>query len=116
MTDAPLWPVANQTGLNDIEAIPLNQRPRPGSTYDLVVRAAEYWPHHPAVTTLPSARNWRSPVTRTFGELLADVQRIANLLRDFGVRRTTPVALILDPPMGWSSGVDRVSEMPCRSE
>jgi fatty-acyl-CoA synthase len=46
------------------------------------------------VTVLPDAARWDEPVHRTFGELLADVHKTANLLRDIGVRRNDAVALL----------------------
>lgn len=94
MTSAPLWPADDQADLSVIEDVPLRRRPLPPTTYGLLVRAASEWADHTAITILPSAQDWRTPITRTFGELSADVHRISNMLLDSGVRRTTPVALI----------------------
>ena len=95
MTDASLWPAcAGPSDLAAIEAVPLAERGLPESTYALLLRAAGWWPDHPATTVLPEAARWREPVRRTFAELLADVHRYANLLRDLGVRRGDAVALL----------------------
>ncbi|ONF72632.1 acyl-CoA synthetase [Amycolatopsis keratiniphila] len=95
MTAASLWPrYAEPADLAAIEAVPLTERSLPESTYALLQRAAAWWPDHPATTVLPEAARWREPVRRTFGELLADVHRYANLLRDLGVRRGDAVALM----------------------
>ncbi|MGK3208703.1 acyl-CoA synthetase [Amycolatopsis sp. MEPSY49] len=95
MTGASLWPrCAEPADLAAIEAVPLAGRGLPESTYALLLRAAGWWPDQPATTVLPEAARWREPVRRTFGELLADVHRYANLLRDLGVRRGDAVALM----------------------
>ncbi|VVJ17608.1 Long-chain-fatty-acid--CoA ligase (EC [Amycolatopsis camponoti] len=95
MTGDPLWPrCAEPADLAAIEAVPLADRGLPESTYALLRRAAVRWPDRPAVTVLPEAARWREPVRRTFAELLADVHRYANLLRELGIRRGDAVALM----------------------
>ncbi len=82
------------TDLAAIEAVPLAARGLPESTYALLARAATRWPDRTAITVLPEAARWREPLRRTFGELLADVHRCANLLYGLGVRRGDAVALM----------------------
>ncbi|MEQ0558490.1 acyl-CoA synthetase [Amycolatopsis sp. NEAU-NG30] len=95
MTGASLWPrYAEPADLAAIEAVPLADRHLPESTYALLCRAAAWWPDRPATTVLPDAERWREPVRRTFAELLADVHRYANLLRELGIRRGDAVALM----------------------
>ncbi|MDX3192510.1 acyl-CoA synthetase [Streptomyces sp. MN03-5084-2B] len=95
MSGASLWPpYAGPADLAAIEAVPLAERNLPESTYALLQRAAGWWPEQPATTVLPEAARWREPVRRTFGELLAEVHRYANLLRDLGVRRGDAVAVM----------------------
>jgi fatty-acyl-CoA synthase len=90
-----LWPrYADPADLAAIEAVPLETRGLPESTYALLARAAERWPEKLAVTALPGAGRWRDPLRRTFAELLADVHRHANLLHRLGVRRSDAVALM----------------------
>ncbi|MFE5286027.1 acyl-CoA synthetase [Nocardia sp. NPDC056611] len=94
-TEELLWPsYARPDDLAAIEAVPLEARGLPESTYALLVRAAQRWPERNALTVLPDAARWREPVRRTYSELLADVHRYANLLYELGVRRTDAVALI----------------------
>lgn len=89
------WPTYDSPAdLAAIEAIPLDTRGLPGSTYALLVRAATRWPERTAITVLPEAARWREPVHRTFADLLGDVHRYANLLYELGVRRTDAVALM----------------------
>ncbi|MGI5132257.1 acyl-CoA synthetase [Pseudonocardia sp. CA-107938] len=95
MTGTALWPrYAGPGDLAAIEAVPLADRGLPESTYALLRRAAAAWPDRRATTVLPVAARWQEPVRRTFAELLADVHRYANLLRELGVRRTDAVALM----------------------
>jgi fatty-acyl-CoA synthase len=94
-TSELLWPAAyGPADLADIERVPLEDRGLPESTYDLVVRAAALWPDRPAVSCLPDAERWEQPVTRTFGELAADVHRVAAVLGDLGVGRGDAVAIL----------------------
>ncbi|MGR6319051.1 acyl-CoA synthetase [Micromonospora soli] len=95
MTEDLLWPdYATPADLAAIEAVPLEARGLPESTYALLSRAATCWPGRTALTVLPDAGRWREPLRRTFAELLADVHRAANLLHDLGVRRGDAVALM----------------------
>jgi fatty-acyl-CoA synthase len=95
MTDDPLWPdYATPDDVAAIEAVPLEKRGLPESTYALLARAATRWPDRTAITVLPDAARWRQPQRRTFAELLDDVHRVANLFHDLGVRRGDAVALM----------------------
>ncbi|MFR9779644.1 acyl-CoA synthetase [Micromonospora sp. MS34] len=95
MTGPLLWPdYATPADLAAIEAVPLEARGLPESTYALLARAATRWPDRTALNVLPDAARWREPLRRTFAELLADVHRVANLLHDLGVRRGDAVALM----------------------
>ncbi|NUT95970.1 MAG: acyl-CoA synthetase [Saccharothrix sp.] len=95
MTDDLLWPrYTGPADLAAIEAVPLEDRGLPESTYALLKRAAERWPERTAISVLPEAARWREPVNRTFADLLADVHRYANLLHHLGVRRGDAVALM----------------------
>jgi fatty-acyl-CoA synthase len=90
-----LWPTYDGPGdLAAIEALPLIQRGLPGTTYELLVRAAELWPDRVALSVLPDGGRWEHPAERTFAELLTDVHRCANVFHALGVRRTDGVALL----------------------
>lgn len=95
MTEQQLWPpYATPADLAAIEAVPLQARGLPESTYALLACAAEHWPDRMALSVLPAAARWHEPLQRTFAQLLADVHRYANLLRHLGVRRGDAVALM----------------------
>ena len=90
-----LWPTYDGPGdLAGIEAVPLADRGLPGTTYELLVRAAGLWPNRVALSVLPDGGRWKQPSERTFAELLADVHRYANVFHALGVRRTDGVALL----------------------
>lgn len=90
-----LWPRHATPGdVGAIERVPLADRGLPNSTYAVLQRAATLWPDRAAISAMPDADRWRQASTRTFSELLADVHRAANMLRQKGVQRHTPVALI----------------------
>ena len=90
-----LWPVFDGPGdLAAIEAVPLTDRGLPGTTYDLLVRAAGLWPDRVALSVLPDAARFGQPVQRTFAGLLADVHAYANVFHNLGVRRGDAVALL----------------------
>jgi acyl-CoA synthetase (AMP-forming)/AMP-acid ligase II len=90
-----LWPTYHGPGdLAAIEAVPLADRGLPGTTYELLVRAAGLWPNRVAQSVLPVGERWKQPSERTFAELLADVHRYANVFHALGVRRTDGVALL----------------------
>ena len=90
-----LWPPYDGPhDLTAIEEVPLTDRGLPGTTYELLVRAAGLWPNRVALSVLPDGERWEQPSERTFAELLADVHRFANVLHALGVRRTDGVALL----------------------
>jgi len=93
--DHLLWPrYAEPADLTAIEAVPLANRGLPETTYGLLNRAATLWPERIAVAVMPEAARWTEPVRRTYGELIADVHRVANVLHAVGVRRSDAVALM----------------------
>ncbi|MET8471240.1 acyl-CoA synthetase [Streptomyces sp. NPDC006422] len=99
MSGAPntaLWPVSydSPADLADIEAVPLDARALPASTYAVLRSAAELWPERPALTVLPCAARWREGSTRTFTQLRDDVHRLAHLFRAQGAGRGRAVGLL----------------------
>ena len=90
-----LWPTYDEPGdLAAIEAVPLADRGLPGTTYELLVRAARLWPDRTALSVLPDAERWEQAVERTYAGLLGDVHRYANVFHALGVRRADGVALL----------------------
>ena len=93
--DHVLWPTYDAPGdLAAIETVPLADRGLPGTTYELLVRAARLWPDRVALSVLPDAGRWQHAVERTYARLLGDVHRYANAFHALGVHRTVGVALL----------------------
>ena len=94
-SELSLWPrFSAPADLAEVERIPLSDRGLPASTYELVTRAAELWPDRPAVSVLPDAESFHTPLVRTFGELARDVHRAAAVLAELGVERGDAVAVV----------------------
>ena len=94
-SELSLWPrFSAPADLAEVERIPLSQRGLPASTYELVRRAAEVWPDRAAVSVLPDAESFHTPLVRTFGELACDVHRAAAVLAELGVGRGDAVAVV----------------------
>ena len=90
-----LWPsFSGPSQLAAIERVRLGDRGLPASTYELVRRAAEVWPDRPAVSVLPDAESFHTPLVRTFGELAGDVHGAAAVLAGLGVGRGDAVAVV----------------------
>ncbi|MFD1814350.1 acyl-CoA synthetase [Rhodococcus gannanensis] len=94
--DAVCWPASfdHPGDLATVERTPLSERGLPDTTYDALARAGSLWPDRTAVTVLPDAERWQSPVRRTYLDLLTDVHRYANALHALGVRRGDVVAIM----------------------
>ena len=90
-----LWPSFHgPDDLAAVERVPLSERGLPASTYEIVRRAAELWPARPAVSVMPDAESFHTPLVRTFAELASDVHRAAAVLAGLGVRRGEAVAVV----------------------
>lgn len=94
MNGTPLWPrYSSPDDIAEIERTPLSERGLPASTYELLCRAAQLFPDRTAAAILRDTERWQDPVKLAFADLLADVNRIANLLAEIGIGRQDTVAL-----------------------
>jgi fatty-acyl-CoA synthase len=94
--DRPL--VLSLEDLADVEAVPLDQRDLPASTYELLARAAARHAGTPALHLLgedpDGDANWRRATCWSYGELFAQVTRAANLFHSLGLTPGAAVALM----------------------
>lgn len=89
------WPVvASPDDLPGVEAVPLEDRDLPATTWEIVERARTQWPDRTAVTLLPSGADWQSPIDWTFAQLADRITRAANVLASLGVQRGDAVTLM----------------------
>ena len=90
-----LWPSGSTPeDLAVIERLPLADRGLPGTTYELLSRAAAAHPDRTALLVLPDGARWRTPERTTYSELHDRVTREANALAALGVTRTDTVGLL----------------------
>src|SRR5882757_339423 len=87
--------VLTPADLPAVEAVPLDERDLPASTYDLLGRAADRYADQPALYLLGESADWRNAPLWTYRELFAQVTRAANLYHSLGLTPGTPVALLL---------------------
>jgi fatty-acyl-CoA synthase len=93
--DDLLWPRSEgPEDLLEVERTPLEERGLPASSYALLVRAAEMWPDHPAVSVMADAERWQTPLSYTYSELAREVHRVASAFAGLGVGRGEPVAFV----------------------
>lgn len=92
---ATLWPrYETPADILEIEKTLLAERNLPETTYDLLRAAASSWSDRVAVSVLPDADRWTTPVALTFAELLGEVHQVANALHALGTGRGDAVALL----------------------
>src|SRR5689334_644077 len=87
-------PLDDPYDLAAIEAIPLNNRDLPISTYDSVMRASRRWPERQALAVMPDGAHWAQAVHWSYSDLARHVTRTANLLAALGVHRSDVVGLV----------------------
>lgn len=82
---------------NDVLAIEAQGLPAdlPASTYEMICRAAAIDPLAPALSFFLTADAHRDAECWTYGELVQDITRTANLFTRIGVRRNSVVAYVL---------------------
>lgn len=90
-----LWPELDAPEhLTAVEAVPLEARGLPATTWAVLRRRALITPDRPAVTFLPDGEHYREGSTATFAELQRRVCRYANTLTGLGVRPHEAVTLL----------------------
>lgn len=78
-----------------LEAVALEDRGLPATTYDLLVRSAAREGQKPALHLLGGGRDWRTATTWTYTDLLARVNQAANMYTGLGLPTGGVVGLLL---------------------
>jgi fatty-acyl-CoA synthase len=81
--------------IEQIEAVPWQERLTARTTYDLIREGAAINPDAPAIYYVRSADAYDQPQVIRYREFLAKIHQTANLLHDLGVRSTDVVSLLL---------------------
>jgi fatty-acyl-CoA synthase len=87
-----------------LEAVPLTERGLPASTYDMIRQGAAQNPDATALIFFLQGRTYERPARFTFRQVIANIDRAANVLQSLGVLASDRVSLILPnvPEMLWS--------------
>ena len=86
---------ATERDILALEAVPLADRRLPPASYHAIAAAAAAQPAHPALHFFFDAAAYDRPVSYSYGELIAEIRRTANMLRALGVGPGDVVSIIL---------------------
>jgi fatty-acyl-CoA synthase len=92
---APVRHVLTADDVRAIEATPLAQAIRPGSTYELIRNSAHAFGDKTALTFLPTGEPGAPALRWSYAELLAKVHQTANALHRLGLQPGDAVAVLL---------------------
>jgi fatty-acyl-CoA synthase len=83
--------------IHDVLAIETLESPAhlPSSTYEMICRGAAIDPSAPALSFFATVENYRAADCWTYGELMRDITRTANMFTRMGVQRESVVAYLL---------------------
>ncbi|MFL9892845.1 acyl-CoA synthetase [Paraburkholderia sp. RL17-381-BIF-C] len=83
--------------MDDVQAIETQARlaDLPSSTYEMICRGAAINPSAPALSFFATADEYRNGECWTYGQLVRDITRTANLFSRLGVQRDSVVAYVL---------------------
>jgi fatty-acyl-CoA synthase len=87
--------IATFADVLEYEKVPLNQRLKAFNTYDLIKYGASQDPESWALTFILSGEHYAEPMQINYGDLLANINRSANLFHDLGVGPTDVVSYLL---------------------
>ncbi len=87
--------IASIADVEEIEKIPIEERLTSFNTYDLVKQGADIDPDAIALSFIMSGDSYDSPMQITYRELIAQINRTANLFYDLGIRSGDVVSYLL---------------------
>ena len=97
--------IRNLADVEEIEKIPLEQRVREKSTFEILEKGAAINPDGPAISFLMNGERFDQPVQITYRDFIKRIRQTANMLHSFGVGPTDVVTYLLPnipqtPPWG----------------
>lgn len=87
--------IATMADIEAIEKVPWKERIKSDNIYDLLKTGAESNPEGTAISFLLNGDLYESPMEVSYSELLANINRTANLLHDLGVGPNDVVSYLL---------------------
>jgi fatty-acyl-CoA synthase len=87
--------IRNLADIETIEQVPLSQRIRARSTYELISAGAAINPEAIAMSFIADGERYQSPQRVTYGQFMAGIRQTANWLADLGVGPTDVVTYLL---------------------
>ncbi len=87
--------VATMADIEKIESVPFEQRMKVGNMYDLLKEGAEANAEKTALSFMFSGDTFESPIQVTYGELISQITRTANLFHDLGIGPKDVVTYLL---------------------
>ena len=87
--------IRNLKDVEEIEKVPLEQRIKEKSTYEMIVNGASINPDAPAISFLLDGNSYKNPQVINYREFLKKIRQTANLLYHLGVRENDVVSYIL---------------------
>ena len=86
---------AAQSDVEEIEKVPVTERVREKSTYELLVKGASLNPDGPAISFLLNGDVYDKPQQITHAQFIGRIRQTANMLHDLGVGPTDVVTYLL---------------------
>ncbi len=87
--------IRNIKDIEEIEEVPLSERIKEKSTYEMIVKGAGIDPEALAISFFTDGESYGQPLQVTYGEFLSKIRQTANMLNDLGVRPDDVVTYIL---------------------
>ena len=87
--------IRNLKDVEEIEKVPLEQRIKEKSTYEMIVNGASINPDAPAISFLLDGNSYKNPQVINYREFLKKIRQTANLLYHLGVRENDVISYIL---------------------
>jgi fatty-acyl-CoA synthase len=87
--------IRNMADIEAIERVPLSERIKARSTYELISAGADINPRAIAISFLKDGDAYLNPQQVTYGQFIAKIRQTANMLADMGVGPTDVVTYLL---------------------
>jgi fatty-acyl-CoA synthase len=87
--------IRNLADIEEIEKVPLDERVKERSTYEVIENGAQINPDGVAISFLHDGDSYEAPVRITYGELIGKIRQTANLLNDLGIGPRDVVTYVL---------------------